>query len=266
MITTNPIDFPPIVTRDEWLAARKRHLETEKEFTKARDRLNTRRRELPMVRMDKDYVFEGPGGKVRLIDLFEGRQQLIVYHFMWLWENGQPLDEGCRSCSGWADQIARGHFTSLHARGTSLILISRAPFAKIAPFKARMGWTIPWYSSFGNDFNYDFNVTLDESVAPIVYNYRTKEEHEHAGSSYYLGDDQPFDLHGMSCFLRRDDEVFHTYSTYGRGVEAAGGAYNLLDLTALGRQEDWEEPKGRATGLGAPAGSEKIRYPDQYDE
>ncbi|HEY5550623.1 MAG TPA: DUF899 family protein, partial [Opitutaceae bacterium] len=175
MITTNSIEYPPIVSRDEWLAARMRLLETEKEFTKARDRLNTRRRELPMVQMEKDYVFEGPGGNARLIDLFAGRQQLIVYHFMWLWEKCQPLDEGCRSCSGWADQIARGHFTSLHARGTSLVLISRAPFAKIAPFKKRMGWTIPWYSSFGGDFNHDFNVTLDESVAPIVYNYRSKE-------------------------------------------------------------------------------------------
>jgi predicted dithiol-disulfide oxidoreductase (DUF899 family) len=109
-------------------------------------------------------------------------------------------------------------------------------------------------------------VSFDESVAPIVYNYMTKEDHERAGTAYYFEGQQPFDLHGMSCFLRRGDEVFHTYSTYGRGAEAVGGAYYMLDLTALGRQEDWEEPKGRSTGLGAPAGSEKIRYPDQYDE
>ncbi len=265
-MTMENLKLPRIASREEWLAARKQHLAREKELTRARDRLNRDRRELPMVRMDKEYVFEGPDGKASLGNLFAGRHQLIVYHFMWLWKDGQPLEEGCRSCSGWTDQIARGHLTSLHARGTSLILVSRAPFAKIAPFKARMGWTIPWYSSFGNDFNYDFNVTLDESVKPIVYNYQTRAEHQQAGTDYYFQGAQPFDLPGLSCFLRRGDEIFHTYSTFGRGGETAvGGPSYLLDLTALGRQEDWEEPKGRATGLGAPAGSEKIRYPDQYD-
>jgi predicted dithiol-disulfide oxidoreductase (DUF899 family) len=184
---------------------------------------------------------------------------------MWLWDAGKPLDRGCPSCSAFADHIARGHLTHLHSRGTSLSLVSRAPLSRIAPFKARMGWTIPWYSSSGSDFNYDLHVSFDESVMPLEYNYMTKAEHEKAGTSYYFQDSQPFDLHGLSCFLRDGDKVFHTYSTYGRGAEAVGGAYYFLDLTALGRQEDWEEPKGRATGLGAPAGSEKIVYPDEYE-
>jgi predicted dithiol-disulfide oxidoreductase (DUF899 family) len=261
-MNTVSIDLPRVVTRDEWLVARKQLLVKEKELTHRRDALNAERRRLPMVRIENDYAFEGPDGMASLLDLFEGRLQLIIYHFMWLWEDGEP----CRSCSAWADHIARGHLTHLHARGTSLALVSRAPLAKIQPFKKRMGWTVPWYSSFGSDFNYDFQVTLDESVAPLEYNYRTKAEHEKAGTSYYFEGEQPFDLPGLSCFLRDDDKVYRTYSTYGRGGETVGGAYYFLDLTALGRQEDWEEPKGRTTGLGATAGSDKIRYPDEYEE
>jgi predicted dithiol-disulfide oxidoreductase (DUF899 family) len=265
-MTTANIELPTVVTRAEWLVARKQLLTKEKELTHRRDALNADRRRLPMVRIEKDYVFDGPNGKASLLDLFEGRLQLIIYHFMWLWDEGKPLDKGCPSCSAWADHIARGHLTQLHSRGTSLALVSRAPMAKIAPFKARMGWVVPWYSSFGSDFNYDFHVTLDESVAPVEYNYRTKAEHEQAGTSYYFEGEQPFDLPGLSCFLRDGDTVFQTYSTYGRGGEMVGGAYYFLDLTALGRQEDWEEPKGRATGLGATAGSDKILYPDEYEE
>jgi predicted dithiol-disulfide oxidoreductase (DUF899 family) len=260
--TTN-LELPKVVTRAEWLDARQQLLAKEKELTRHRDALNTERRNLPMVMMENDYVFEGPNGKASLLDLFEGRLQLIVYHFMWLWDAGEPLDKGCPSCSAWADHLARGHLAHLHARGTSLALVSRAPMAKIAAFKARMGWIVPWYSSFGTDFNYDFHVTLDESVAPLEYNYRTKAEHEKAGTSYYFQGQQPFDLPGLSCFLRDGDRVFHTYSTYGRGGETVAGSYSFLDLTALGRQEDWEEPKGRSTGLGAQAGSDKILYPDE---
>jgi predicted dithiol-disulfide oxidoreductase (DUF899 family) len=263
---TATIELPEVVTRAEWLAARLKLLAKEKELTHRRDALNAERRRLPVVRIEKDYVFDGPNGKASLLDLLEGRLQLIIYHFMWLWDAGKPRDEGCPSCSAWADQIARGHLTHLHARGTTLALVSRAPLARIEPFKNRMGWTLPWYSSFGSDFNYDFHVTLDESVAPLEYNYRSKAEHERAGTSYYFEGEQPFDLPGLSCFIRDGDEVFHTYSTYGRGGETVGGAYYFLDLTALVRQEDWEEPKGRATGLGAPAGSDKILYPDQYEE
>jgi predicted dithiol-disulfide oxidoreductase (DUF899 family) len=261
---TPVIELPAVVTRAEWLAARLKLLTKEKELTHRRDALNAERRRLPMVRIEKDYVFEGSNGKASLLDLFEGRLQLIVYHFMWHWEKGQPLDNPCPGCAGWADQIARGHFNSLHSRNTRLVLVSRAPLAKILPFKKRMGWTIPWYSSFGNSFNYDFHVTLDSSVAPVVYNYRTPEEDENAGTSYYLQGEQPFDLPGMSCFLRKGDEVYHTFSIYGRGCETAGGSYYLLDLTALGRQEDWEEPKGRSAGKGLPPRPDLNPYPDEY--
>ena len=265
-MTTPKIEYPPVVSRSEWLKARKRLLDQEKELTHARDRLNTARRELPMVLVDEPYVFDGPTGKLRLLELFEGRQQLIVYHFMWLWVAGEPLDRGCPSCSAWADSIARGHLSHLHGRGTTLALISRAPLAKISPFRARMGWKLPWYSSASSSFNYDYGVTLDDTIKPIEYNYRTRAEHQRAGTSDFLdSQQQPFDLHGLSCFLRDGERVYHTYSSYGRGAESVGGAYYFLDLTALGRQEPWEKPRGRFTGLGAQAGSGKIRYPDETD-
>lgn len=254
--------LPEIVPRPQWLAERKKLLTKEKEFTRARDALNAERRRLPMVRIDKDYVFDGPSGKASLLDLFDGRRQLIVYHFMF----DPNWDQGCPMCWAWTDHVARGHRTHLHARDTSLVLVSRAPLKKIEPFKARMGWTVPWYSSHGSDCNYDFHVTLDESVAPVEYNYRAKSEHDQARTGYYLEGEQPIELPGLSCFLRDGDDVFHTYSTYGRGGEVVGGAYYFLDLTALGRQEDWEEPKGRATTKGAPAGSDRIRYPDEYEK
>ncbi|MGH3778715.1 MAG: DUF899 domain-containing protein [Pseudonocardiaceae bacterium] len=237
------MSLPQVVSRDEWLVARKELLADEKAMTRARDALNTKRRELPMVRIDKDYLFEGPDGKVSLLDLFNGRRQLIVGHFMFAPE----WDEGCSSCSAGADEISDGLLAHLHTRDTTLVFVSRAPLAKIEAYKARKGWTFPWYSSSGSDFNYDFHVTLDESVAPIEYNYRTKAEHEQAGTSYYVESDQPIERPGTSFFLRDGDSVFHTYSMYARGAETLGGSYYYLDLTALGRQEDWEEPKGRAT-------------------
>ena len=166
-MNTATLELPEVATRAEWLAARLKLLAKEKELTHARDALNAERRRLPMVKMEKDYVFEGPEGKVRLLDLFEDRLQLVIYHFMWLWDDGKPRDEGCPSCSAWADEIARGQLIQLHLRATTLALVSRAPFAKLDAFKKRMGWTLPWYSSFGSDFNYDFGVTIDESVAPL---------------------------------------------------------------------------------------------------
>lgn len=253
---TETIALPEIVSRDEWLAKRKELLKKEKQLTNARDTLNEERRRLPMVEIEKEYEFEGPTGKMNLLDLFEGRQQLIVYHFMF----DPEWNEGCSSCSVWADQIARGHLNHLHSRSTTLALASRAPFHKIKPFKERMGWTFPWYSSYGSDFNYDYHVTTDESVAPVMYNYRDKATLEHLGQNYHTKGEQP----GLSCFLRDGNVVYHTYSSYGRGGEQVGGAYYFLDLTALGRQEEWEEPKGRFTRLGAQAGSGKIRYPDEY--
>jgi len=265
-MTVKDIDLPRVVSQKEWLEARVKLLAEEKALTVARDRLNADRRRLPMVEMDRPYEFAGPGGKATLLELFEGRRQLIVYHFMWLWKSGEPLDRGCPSCSAWTDHIARGHLQHLHARDTALALVSRAPLARIEPFRARMGWNIPWYSSFGSDFNFDFGVSFDEAHPPESYNYRSKADHERAGTGYYLSGEVPFDLPGISCFLRDGDRVFHTYSTYGRGGETVGGAYYFLDLTALGRQEEWEEPKGRATGAGAKAGSEGIRYPDQYEQ
>lgn len=253
----NKITLPKIVSRQEWRAERKELLQKEKQYTKARDELNTRRRMLPMVNIKKNYRFTGPGGHYSLLDIFQGRPQLIVYHFMF----DPSWDQGCSSCTAWADHVSRGLIHHLHGRGTSLVLISRAPIAKIESFKKRMKWDIPWYSSYESDFNYDFHVTQDENVAPVEYNYRDQPTLEHLGQHYHTKGEQP----GISCFIQLDDKVYHTYSTYGRGTESVGGANYFLDLTVLGRQEDWEEPKGRDTGLGAKAGSEKIMYPDEYD-
>jgi predicted dithiol-disulfide oxidoreductase (DUF899 family) len=232
------MSLPQVVSRDEWLVARKELLAKEKEATRARDALNAERRRLPMVEVEKDYVFEGPDGQASLLDLFEGRRQLIVDHFMF----DPSWDDGCPSCSGRVDQY--GNLAHLHARDTTMAVVSRAPLAKIQPFKARKGWTFPWYSSYGSDFNYDFHVTLDEAVAPVEYNYRNKAELVASGAP----PDLKGELHGTSVFLRDGDRVFHTYSTYGRGTEQVGGTHYYLDMTALGRQEDWEEPRGRSTG------------------
>jgi predicted dithiol-disulfide oxidoreductase (DUF899 family) len=254
--------YPQITSREEWLTARKKLLAKEKEFTHARDALNAERRRLPMVKIDKDYVFEGPSGKVSLLDLFDGRRQLIVYHFMFdpneppPGQSGAPWDEGCPSCSFLVDNI--GHPAHLHARDTSLALVSRAPLSKITPFRQRMGWSIPWYSSFGSDFNYDFHVTQDETKAPVEYNYRDKSELEQRGESWFLQGEQP----GLSVFLRDGDNIFHTYSTYARGLDLLAGTYNYLDLTPLGRQEDWEEPPGRSDGVFM----HWIRHHDKYGQ
>jgi predicted dithiol-disulfide oxidoreductase (DUF899 family) len=236
------MNLPRIASREQWLEARKELLAKEKELTRARDALNVERRNLPMVEITKDYVFEGPEGKVGLLDLFEGRRQLIVGHFMF----GPRWEDGCPSCTAGADELADGLLAHLHIRDTSFAYVSRAPLEKLERYKAKKGWTFPWYSSYGSDFNYDFGVTVDESVAPAVYNYKSKAEHERAGTGYYFDAEQPIEQPGTSCFLRDGDRLFHTYSTYGRGAEMLGGSYYWLDLTALGRQEEWEEPKGRA--------------------
>jgi predicted dithiol-disulfide oxidoreductase (DUF899 family) len=236
------VTLPDVVTRADWLVARTRLLEQEKELTRRRDALNAERRRMPMVRIDKEYVFEGPDGPAGLLDLFEGHRQLIVRHFMFdpRWE------DGCPSCSAGADEMSPGLLEHLHTRDTTLAYVSRAPLAKIERYKARKGWTFPWYSSDGSDFNYDFHVTLDESVTPFEYNFRTAEEYRRLGQAEFVDSDQPFEMPGTSFFLRDGDTVFHTNSTYARGAEMTGGSYYFLDLTALGRQEDWEEPKGRA--------------------
>ena len=241
------MSLPEVVSRDEWLVARKALLTAEKELTRRRDALNADRRRMPMVEIVKDYVFTGPEGEASLLDLFDGRRQLIVGHFMF----DPSWEDGCPSCSAGADEISRGLLEHLAARQTTLVQVSRAPIEKIERYKAKKAWTFPWYSSFGSDFNYDFHVTMDESVTPLEYNYRTLEEHREAGTAYYLEGEQPIEEPGTSYFLRDGDRVFHTYSTFGRGAEMTGGSYYFLDLTALGRQEEWEEPKGRAEAVHA---------------
>ena len=239
------MSLPKIVSPDEWLDARKALLAEEKAMTRARDALSTKRRELPMVKVDKDYRFVGPEATVGLADLFDGRRQLVVQHFMF----DPSWDDGCPSCTAASDEISPGLLRHLHARDTTLVVVSRAPIEKIERYKAKRGWTFPWYSSHGSDFNYDFNVTIDASVAPVMFNYRSLPELEPIGMGW-LGEgssEQP----GYSMFLRTDDGVFHTYSMYARGTEQLGGSYSFLDMTALGRQEEWEEPKGRVEAAGA---------------
>ena len=232
--------LPEIVNREEWRAARIELLAEEKAMTKARDALSTRRRMLPMVRVDKDYRFEGSAGPASLLDLFDGRRQLVVQHFMF----DPSWDDGCSSCTAASDELCPGLLAHLHARATTLAVVSRAPLAKLERYKQQRGWDFPWYSSFGSDFNYDFHVSLDPAVAPVEFNYRTADELEAKGMDWILqgASEQP----GYSMFIADDGAVFHTYSTFGRGTEWMGGSYAFLDLTALGRQEDREEPKGRA--------------------
>jgi predicted dithiol-disulfide oxidoreductase (DUF899 family) len=216
---------PPIVSKEEWLTARKALLTDEKELTHQRDRVSAKRRRLPMVKMDKDYVFEGSQGKTHLLNLFEDRCQLIIYHFMF----APDWDKGCSGCRGFVNAL--GDLTLLNERDTTLALVSRAPFEKLDRYKAEQGWSLPWFSSWGSDFNYDFHVTLDESIAPVQYNYRNaKTPGQLRGES-----------HGLSVFFRIDNDVFHTYSTYARGVEGLTDAYSLLDVTPYGRQEDFED-------------------------
>lgn len=206
--------LPRIVSPAEWKAAHEKLLAKEKAATRARDALAAERRRQPMMRIAKDYVFTGPRGSTKLADMFEGRRQLILYHFMFApGVDGWP-NAGCPGCSFFVDQI--GHLSHLHARDTSFVLVSRAPIANLMAYQKRMGWTVPWFSSEGSDFNRDFGVTGDDG--------------EH---------------HGLSVFLRDGDAVYRTYYTTARGVEALGSAWTFLDLTPYGRQEEWEDsPEG----------------------
>lgn len=221
-----------VVSRKEWRAAREQLLEREKELTRARDALSAARRALPWVRVDKTYRFEGPAGhrgSATLLDLFAGRAQLIVVHTMFFSERG----EACVGCSFAADSIPNlAHF---YARDTALVMVSRADVSALARFQARMGWSVPWYSSLGCDFNYDFHATTDEAGAPVEYNYRDKQTLERRGQSYHTSGEQP----GVSVFAREDDAIFHTYSTYARGLDTLVGTYQYLDLTPMGRGEGW---------------------------
>ena len=236
------MSLPHAVSRDEWLSARKALLAREKEALRAKDALNTERRNLPMVKIDKEYAFEGPEGRATLADLFAGRRQLVLQHFMF----DPSWEDGCSSCTAAVDELSEGLLRHLRARETNYVIVARAPIATIEKYRAKRGWSIPIYSSYGSEFNYDFHVTLDASVAPIQFNYRGPDELRDAGMEWILNtDDQPMEQPGMSCFLRDGEEIFHTYSTFARGTEQVGGAYGVLDMTALGRQEAWEEPKDR---------------------
>jgi predicted dithiol-disulfide oxidoreductase (DUF899 family) len=230
-MTTSAIRHPPVASQDQWLTQRKILQAHEKELTKHRDRVNAERRRLPMVKIEKDYIFDGPKSKRSLRALFEGRRQLVVYHFMF----DPAWDKGCPGCTRYVNAL--GDLSMLNGHDTTFALVSRAPLAKLDAYKIKMGWSVPWFSSFGSDFNYDFHVTLDNKVAPVEYNYRDKAELEAAkGPNAMKGEE-----HGLSVFFRLDDEVFHTYSAYARGTEGLTDAYSLLDMTPYGRQQDFED-------------------------
>ncbi|MDD0844595.1 DUF899 domain-containing protein [Pseudomonas sp. Gutcm_11s] len=245
----NP-EYPKVASHEEWLVARRQLLEQEKALTHQLDALNVQRRALPMVEVTADYRFTGPEGEVGLAELFAGRRQLIVYHFMFHRDKG----EGCPGCSFLTDNI--GHPAHLHARDTNLVLVSNAPLAELEAFKQRMGWKLPWYSSFGSRFNYDFHVTIDASQAPVEYNYQDEAELKRMGQLDMVKGELP----GASVFLRDGERVFHTYSTYARGLDILMSAHHFLDLTPFGRGEGWD---GMANLEGK--GLNWVRLHDQYD-
>jgi predicted dithiol-disulfide oxidoreductase (DUF899 family) len=230
----------PVVSHEEWLAARRKLLSEEKAFTRERDALSQRRRQMPWERVEKNYRFEGPAGSLSLADLFDGRSQLLVYHFML----GPNWENGCKSCSFWADNY-NGIDVHLAQRDVTLAAISRAPYPKIAAFKQRMGWTFAWYSSFGDDFNYDFQASFhpdDLQKGEVFYNFEMRK----------LGMDE---TPGISVFARdQAGEVCHTYSCYARGLDMLNGAYHLLDLTPKGRDED-----------ALPFSMSWVRHHDRYE-
>ena len=227
--------LPPVVSPEEWQAALDALQAKEKQTTRAHDALAAERRRLPRVHIQKGYVFDGPTGKANLLELFEGRRQLLLYHFMF----GPNQEAGCDGCSMFVDQI--GHLAHLHARDTSFALVSRAPISRIKAYRDRMGWTIPWYSSFGSDFNVDFGVGPETPQEGVYQD----------GESF-----------GLSVFIRDGGDVFRTYFTTHRGVEALGSVWTFLDLTPLGRQEEWED-----SPPGYPQGKpyEWWRRHDEYD-
>jgi predicted dithiol-disulfide oxidoreductase (DUF899 family) len=219
---------PRTVSADQWLAERKKLLAAEEQAAKALTNVSERRRELPAVRVEKEYVFDGPSGKLSLLDMFEGRRQLIVQHFMF----DPAWDEGCPFCSYQADGV--GSLAHLHARSTTLAAVSLAPIGKIEPFRHRMGWKFPWYSSLGSDFNYDFHVTHDEDVAPVEWNFMTKQELIDADMAYFAG---PGERGGVSVFYRDGDNVLYTYSGFVN-TDLLCTTDQYLDLTPLGRQAE----------------------------
>jgi predicted dithiol-disulfide oxidoreductase (DUF899 family) len=230
-----------IVSHDEWTAARKAYLVEEKAFSRARDALARQRRELPWERVEKRYVFDGPNGKETLGDLFGGKSQLIVYHFML----GPGWEAGCPSCSYLADHFD-GAVVHLAQRDVSFVVVSRAPLAEIERFKTRMGWRFKWVSSFGSDFNQDYQVSVspqEKASGQVLYNYEIIED--------FPSEERP----GASVFYKdAAGAVFHTYSTYGRGLDILIGTYHFLDLAPKGRDED-----GLAYAMAW------VRHHDRYD-
>jgi predicted dithiol-disulfide oxidoreductase (DUF899 family) len=235
-------DHPRVVSHDQWIAARKDFLAKEKEFTRQRDELSRERRELPWEKVDKQYAFEGPNGRMTMADLFDGRSQLIVYHFML----GPGWAAGCPSCSYLGDHFD-GAKLHLANRDTTLVVISRAPMAEIAAFQQRMGWNFMWVSSFGTDFNFDYGVSFTpEQLAQhkVDYNYGTTDN---------ANDELP----GLSVFAKSaSGELFHTYSTYARGLDILVGTYHFLDLTPKGRDEEGMTPHSMAW----------VRHHDHYSQ
>jgi predicted dithiol-disulfide oxidoreductase (DUF899 family) len=213
-----------VVSEAEWLVARKDLLTREKELTRLRDEVTRHRRELPWVKIEKQYVFDGPNGKETLADLFAGRSQLIVYHFML----GPGWDEGCKSCSYLADHFDGANWHLPH-RDVTFVVVSRAPLSEIERFKKRMGWRFKWVSSHGNDFNFDYHVSAtdeEQAKGKMYYNYGTQD---------WVNEEMP----GLSVFYNDENgDVFHTYSTYARGLDNLVGAYDFLDLVPKGRDED----------------------------
>jgi predicted dithiol-disulfide oxidoreductase (DUF899 family) len=238
--TVRGIENRRVVSQKQWLAARKKLLLKEKKFSKLRDAMNLERRKLPWVKIEKDYVFDGPAGRVTLADLFGGKSQLIVYHFMF----GPDWGEGCPHCSFWADHY---DFAGVHLgqRDTAFAVVSRAAWKEIEPFKKRMGWKFKWLSSFDTDFNFDFNVSFtpeQRKSGKAIYNYRPLE----------MDIDE---REGVSAFYRdANGDIYHTYSSYERGIDLMNTTYNFLDLTAKGRDENPEHSQ------------DWVRYHDQYPD
>lgn len=237
--------LPEIKSREEWLAARKALQAKEKALTKQRDALSTSRRELPMVEVTDSYKFVGPDGTASLLDLFEGRSQLILYSFMF----HPDWDKGCPSCTAGVDEVSDGFLEHLHTRDTTYALVSRAPSEKLERYKRERGWRLPWWSTEDGPYSYDFGTTIDASRGFDSYNYRTLDEYAARGEESMRDSEQPYDMPGQNCFLQVGGQVFHTYAVFARGLESLGGSYYFLDNTALGRQEDWEKPAGRAESV-----------------
>ncbi len=230
-----------VVSREEWLVARKEHLVKEKEFTRLRDQLSQQRRELPWVKVEKEYIFDGPNGKQTLPELFDGRSQLIVYHFMF----GPSWEDGCQHCSFWADNF-NGIPVHLNQRDVTMIAVSRAPLSKLAAYKKRMGWTFKWVSSSETDFNYDYHVSftpeeMEKGEMYCNYEVRKVPTEESVGISVFCKD--------------KDGNIFHSYSCYARGVDMLNGAYHYLDLVPKGRDE-----------AGLSFAQAWVRRHDKYDD